>query len=129
MIDLQGRIFDRCQDVFALQKGVVGKDFLKRGARAEQLQNVNDPHAFAPNAGATSTLIGFDRDSPEEFGFHKVHSNIKRREKRKGPGPWESRPLRSEDVTLLRFDDFFASKPIVFSGTFCEKSKSHSLSE
>src|SRR5438445_12821775 len=31
--------------------------------------------------------------------------------------------IRSEDVTLLRFDDFFASKPIVFSGTFCEKSK------
>jgi len=33
------------------------------------------------------------------------------------------RPLRSEDVTLLRYDDFFASKPVVFSATFCEKSK------
>jgi hypothetical protein len=26
-------------------------------------------------------------------------------------------------VTLLRYDDFFASKPVVFSATFCEKSK------
>jgi hypothetical protein len=31
--------------------------------------------------------------------------------------------LNAEDVTLLRYDDFFASKPVVFSAAFCEKSK------
>ena len=37
--------------------------------------------------------------------------------------PSRARARRSEDVTLLRYDDFFASKPVVFSPAFCEKSK------
>jgi len=35
----------------------------------------------------------------------------------------ENSSLRSECVTKLRFGDFVALKPIVFSTTFCEKSK------
>ena len=60
VIDLQGCVFDCCQDVFALQEWVVGKDFLKRSTGAEQLQNVNHANALAPNARASAALVRLD---------------------------------------------------------------------
>jgi hypothetical protein len=60
MIDLQGRVFNCCQDIFALQEWVVGEDFLKRSAGAQQLQNVYDPDALAANARASAAFVRLD---------------------------------------------------------------------
>jgi len=94
MIDLRGGVFNRRQDVFALQKGVVGKDLLKRRTRTEQLKNVNDSDAFATNAGTSAALVGVESNSPEKFRIHRLSvTSVQPQKKAKGrnprcPGPW-----------------------------------------
>jgi hypothetical protein len=76
VVDLQGCVFKGCQDVFALQQRVVGKDFFKRSASAEQLQNVYDPDALAPNARTSPAFVCLNGNPLEQLRIHKLNCNI-----------------------------------------------------
>ncbi len=57
MVELQGRVVNCGQNIFPFEERIIGEDFLKRRARAEQLQNVYDTHALAANTGAAAATV------------------------------------------------------------------------
>jgi len=65
MIGLPGGVKQRGADVLRFKKGVVAQDFLVRGTRGEQLEQIHHAEAGATDARASATFAGFEGDSCE----------------------------------------------------------------
>ena len=77
MVHLAGRVFDRCKNILPLEERVVFKDFLKGCSCAEEVENIRDAEALAPNARTPPALARLDGDTLKQFGFHaKYHAIV-----------------------------------------------------
>jgi hypothetical protein len=65
VISLIGCIIYCGEDVFALKKIIVCKDFFNRGAGAKQFQDVSYPDSLVPNTGSPTAFALFHCDPAE----------------------------------------------------------------
>jgi len=79
VMGLVGRVFDSCQDVFALKERVVGEDLLDGSSCSQQLEDVGDTNSEPANAGTPPALAIFNRNSTEPVQLQIVFPT--------GPGP------------------------------------------
>ena len=70
MIGLVSGVVEGGEDVLALKKWVVLQNFVERGSRAEQLQNIGDTNAQAANTGTAPAFAGVNGDSLKTFALH-----------------------------------------------------------
>lgn len=70
MIQLLRRIFDGGQDIFPIEEGVVGQNFIHRGPRAQQREDVAHADAQPANARTAAALAFADRDSAQTLRSH-----------------------------------------------------------
>jgi len=66
MIRLTGGVGDGDENVVALEKGVITKNFVVRGTGGEQIEQVADAHALATDAWLAAALVGVDCDPGEQ---------------------------------------------------------------
>ena len=71
MIGLVRGVVKGGEDILALEKRVILKDFVERGSGAEEFQNIGDTDAQAANAGAAAAFAGVNGDSLETFALHR----------------------------------------------------------
>ena len=71
MIGLVSSVVEGGEDILALKKWVILQNFVERGARTEQLQNIGDTNAQAANARAAAAFAGFDGDALKAFAVHR----------------------------------------------------------
>ena len=76
MVGLDCGIFKRGQNIVFFEEGIVLKNFLVRGPRAEQTQNIRDTDAQTANARTAAAFAGFDGDPIEETGFHDSSNEV-----------------------------------------------------
>lgn len=72
MFGLISGIVESGDDVIALQKRVVGQDFVEGRAGAEEFQDVGDTDTMTANARASAALTLFDRDSIKTLQIHRI---------------------------------------------------------
>jgi len=70
MIRLLRGVGDGGQDVFPLETGIVGEDFVDGGPVGEEFQHVRHADAHAPDAGLSAALSGLDGDAWMDCGRH-----------------------------------------------------------
>jgi hypothetical protein len=63
-------VVNRCEDVFSLEKRVIGKNLLEGSASGKQLQDVGDPHSLAADAGTPTALPLLYGDPAESLQIH-----------------------------------------------------------
>jgi hypothetical protein len=71
VIGLVSGVLKGGENILALKKRVILKNFVERGSRTEQLQNVGDTNAHAANTGAAPAFAGVNGDSLKTFAFHR----------------------------------------------------------
>ena len=71
MIGLVSSIVKGGEDILALKKRVILENFVERGSRTEQLQNIGDTNAQAADTGAAAAFAGVDGDALKTFAFHR----------------------------------------------------------
>jgi hypothetical protein len=71
MVRLVGGVVECGEDVFTLEKWVVGENFFKGSASAEEFEDIRNANTVSANARTPAALAGFDRDSIESFQIHR----------------------------------------------------------
>ena len=80
MVQLTGRVVENSADVFFFQVGKFFQDLRVRQARREQLQDVDDAHAHAPNNWTAAKNLGIGRDAGRKVGHPFILARLR------GPG-------------------------------------------
>jgi len=70
VIGLVGSVVKGGEDILALKKRVILENFVERGSRTEQLQNIGDTNAQAADTGAAAAFAGVNGDSLKTFALH-----------------------------------------------------------
>ena len=70
MIGLVRGVIHRRQNVFALEGGIIGEDFLERCAAGDQFQNIGDSNPLSANAGTSAALAWLDSNPAQPFWAH-----------------------------------------------------------
>jgi hypothetical protein len=70
MVGLMCRVFNRRQNVFAFEVGVVLQYFLVGSSRAKQLQDIRDAHPHAANTRTPAAFSRLDGDTPQQLSIH-----------------------------------------------------------
>jgi hypothetical protein len=65
VIDLGGGVLQAGPNVRGLQIGKVGQNLRFTGPTGEHVEDILDPYAHVPNAGASAALFGIKRDAVE----------------------------------------------------------------
>ena len=68
MIHAPRRIQQAGRNVVGFEIRIIRQNVVVRGARREQLEDINDAHAQSANARSAATLFGADRNALEEVG-------------------------------------------------------------
>jgi hypothetical protein len=63
MIQIPGSVGDARLNVFALQIGEVGEDFIMGNALSEQVEDIPYPYSHSANAGTAAALVRLCRDA------------------------------------------------------------------
>ena len=71
MIGLVSGVVKGGEDILALKKRIILKNFIERGSGSEQFENIGDTNAQATNTGAAAAFAGFDGDALKTFAFHR----------------------------------------------------------
>ncbi len=77
MVSLICRVINGGENVFTFQKCVISKNFLKGRPGSEQFKNMRHTNAMTANAGTTSTLAFFHRNSAKTLKIHWTNSKIR----------------------------------------------------
>jgi hypothetical protein len=67
MISLISGVVNGSENVLALQRRIVGEDFLKRSSRSEQFQDIGNADALATNARTAPAFALFYGDPTKTF--------------------------------------------------------------
>ena len=70
MVGLVSGVVKGGENILALKKWVILKNFVERGSGAEEFQNIGDTNAKAANTGPTAAFAGVNGDSLETFALH-----------------------------------------------------------
>ena len=96
MIGLVGGVVKGGEDILALKKWIILKNFIERGSGSEQFENIGDTNAQATNTGAAAAFAGVNANSLKVFAFHRPL----RLKIRCIPGKGKARTLRSKQEAM-----------------------------
>jgi len=72
VIGLVGGVVKGGEDILALKKWIILKNFVERGSGSEQFENIGDTNAQATNTGAAAAFAGVNANSLKVFAFHRL---------------------------------------------------------
>jgi len=72
MIESAAGEFQARRNIFCFEVRQFFKDLLLRETGGQQVQHVDDANAHPTDTGPSTTLLGVDRDSLDEFGHGKA---------------------------------------------------------
>jgi hypothetical protein len=87
VVGLASGILNSGENILSLQEGVISKNFFERSPTSQEIKDIGNSEAKAPNAGAASALSFFHRNSPQPFDAHKlqVYDGLRQRARKSHP--------------------------------------------
>jgi len=77
VVSLVRSVIDGGENVFTFQESVIGKNFFDGRPGSEQFKNIRHTDAMTANAGTTSALAFFHRNSAKTFKVHDLAPKVK----------------------------------------------------